>query len=330
MFFLFSLILLLDELAFKLKNFITTFISINLVEIKKQFLKVFVIYVLLTLIIFLLLSFSGIRIFDSFNLSMTVISSGGFIPSNSLGEIISTNNQIFVLSITMLFSFFNLYLLYNLISFKNKIDLFQEDILLFFYLLFLILISFIFINDLKSYQSLFLSLVSSISNIGIGLNNSPNNLSIFFLFLTIIGGGLFSTSSGIRFIKFILLIKFSFNELFLVARPKYILSSNLFFSNLKIKSDEVNKYFLSFLFFIILLLVLSSFLSFYGIYFREALSLSILTLTNTVNSNIYNLDNFDFNYLSNLPKILLIFFMIIGRVEILTILVLVKKFFFKN
>ena len=71
---------------------------------------------------------------------------------------------------------------------------------------------------------------------------------LFFLFLTIIGGGLFSTSSGIRFIKFILLIKFSFNELFLVARPKYILSSNLFFSNLKIKSDEVNKYFLSFLF----------------------------------------------------------------------------------
>lgn len=330
LFFLFSLILLLDELAFKLKNFITTFISINLVEIKKQFLKVFVIYVLLTLIIFLLLSFSGIRIFDSFNLSMTVISSGGFIPSNSLEEIISTNNQIFVLSITMLFSFFNLYLLYNLISFKNKIDLFQEDILLFFYLLFLILISFIFINDLKSYQSLFLSLVSSISNIGIGLNNSPNNLSIFFLFLTIIGGGLFSTSSGMRFIKFILLIKFSFNELFLVARPKYILSSNLFFSNLKIKSDEVNKYFLSFLFFIILLLVLSSFLSFYGIYFQEALSISILTLTNTVNSSIYNLDNFDFNYLSNLPKILLIFFMIIGRVEILTILVLVKKFFFKN
>ena len=71
LFFLFSLILLLDELAFKLKNFITTFISINLVEIKKQFLKIFIIYVLLTLIIFLLLSFSGVRIFDSFNLSMT-------------------------------------------------------------------------------------------------------------------------------------------------------------------------------------------------------------------------------------------------------------------
>ena len=191
LFFLFSLILLLDELSFKLKNFLTSFISINLEEIKKQFLKVFIIYVLLTLIIFLLLSITGIRLYDSFNLSMTIISSGGFIPSNSLDEIVSTNNQIFILSITMLFSFFNLYLLYNLISFKDKINLFQEDILLFFYLLFIILISFIFINDLESYQSLFLSLISSISNIGISLNNSPNNLSIFFLFLTIIGGGFF-------------------------------------------------------------------------------------------------------------------------------------------
>ena len=330
LFFLFSLILLLDELAFKLKNFITSFISINLAEIRKQFLKIFIIYVLLTLIIFLMLSFSGVRIFDSFNLSMTIISSGGFIPSNSLEEIISTNSQIFILSVTMLFSFFNLYLLYNLISFKDKINLFQEDILLCFYLIFLILISFIFINDLASYRFLFLSLVSSISNIGISLNNSPNNLSIFFLFLTIIGGGFFSTSSGIRFIKFILLIKFSFNELFLVARPKYILSTNLFFSNLKITSEEVNKCFLSFLFFIILLLMLSSIMSFHGINFQDSLSISILTLTNTVNSSIYNLDSFDFNYLSNLPKLFLILFMIIGRIEILTILVLVKKFFFKN
>ena len=76
--------------------------------------------------------------------------------------------------------------------------------------------------------------------------------------------------------------------------------------------------------------MLSSIMSFHGINFQDSLSISILTLTNTVNSSIYNLDNFDFNYLSNLPKILLIFFMIIGRVEILTILVLVKKFFFKN
>ena len=71
-------------------------------------------------------------------------------------------------------------------------------------------------------------------------------------------------------------------------------------------------------------------MSFHGINFQDSLSISILTLTNTVNSSIYNLDSFDFNYLSNLPKLFLILFMIIGRIEILTILVLVKKFFFKN
>ena len=38
--------------------------------------------------IFVLLSISGIRIFDSFNLSLTLISSGGFLPDNNLDLII--------------------------------------------------------------------------------------------------------------------------------------------------------------------------------------------------------------------------------------------------
>ena len=330
LFFLFSLILLIDVSSFKSKNFLTSFVSINIAEIKKQFFKIFVIYLLLTIIIFILLKLVDFRLFDSLNLSMTFISSGGFLPSNTLGEIANNNNKIFIVSISMLFSFFNLYLLYNLITVKNKIDLYQEDILLVFYLIFLIFISYIFFNNYNSYQVIFLSIISSISNIGIGLNNSPRELSIVFLFLTIIGGGLFSTSSGIKFIKFILLIKYSFNELFLIARPKYILNSNFFFSSLKIEYEEINKYFLSFIFFIILFMILSSFLSFYGIDLKDSLTLSFLTLTNTVNSSIYDLKNFDFSYLNNFPKIILIIFMILGRIEILTLLVFIKKFFFKT
>ena len=330
LFFLFSLILLIDIFSYKLRNFLTSYVAINLVEIKRQFLKVLIIYSLFTILIFFILNVSGLRLFDSLNLSMSLISSGGFLPSNFLEEIIITDNQIFIFSNLMLFSFFNLYLLYNLFSNKHEKKFYQEDIFLFFYFISLLIILFIFFNNNMSYQKIYLSLTSTISNNGISLQNSPKDLSILFLFLAIIGGGLFSNSSGLKFIKFTLLIKYSLNELFLTARPKYILNSNLFFSSLKIEFDEISKYFLSFLFFVILFFILSLLLVLFNVKFQDSVILSILTLTNTVNSSIYNLEFFDFNYLNNLPKIILIFFMIVGRIEILTFLILIKKFFFKN
>ena len=51
---------------------------------------------------------------------------------------------------------------------------------------------------------------------------------------------------------------------------------------------------------------------------------------NTVNSSIYGLSEFNFNNLHFFTKYTLIFFMIIGRIELLTILLLIKKFLFKN
>ena len=51
---------------------------------------------------------------------------------------------------------------------------------------------------------------------------------------------------------------------------------------------------------------------------------------NTVNSHMTDLNSIDFEEISNLTKYFLILFMIIGRVELLSILIIFKKFFFKN
>ena len=51
---------------------------------------------------------------------------------------------------------------------------------------------------------------------------------------------------------------------------------------------------------------------------------------NTVNSSMYGLSDFNFMIYIFLPNITLIFFMIIGRVELLTLLIICKKFLFKN
>jgi hypothetical protein len=71
-------------------------------------------------------------------------------------------------------------------------------------------------------------------------------------------------------------------------------------------------------------------LSLEQINFKDSLTLSILTITNTVNSNNYNLGEFYFlEYKYNFKNFLNVF-MIIGRVELLGFLILIKKFFLNN
>ena len=62
----------------------------------------------------------------------------------------------------------------------------------------------------------------------------------------------------------------------------------------------------------------------------DTFKLSILTLTNTTTSSIYGIENLTFFDLKSLTKIVLITFMIFGKIEIIGILYLFKKFIFKE
>ena len=81
--------------------------------------------------------------------------------------------------------------------------------------------------------------------------------------------------------------------------------------------------------FIISLFILTSLLSLSNIDFESSFKLAILTLMNTVNSSAYGLSDFNFIDLHFITKYFLIFFMIIGRVELLSLLLIAKKFLFK-
>ena len=79
--------------------------------IKDNILRIFIIYSLLSIGILSLLNFSGIRLFNSLNLSMTLVSGGGFLPTESLNRIISTNFQKVILIFSFILSILNFYLL---------------------------------------------------------------------------------------------------------------------------------------------------------------------------------------------------------------------------
>jgi len=331
LYFLFSIILLIDIFDHSFKKSLTNFISFNKAETLKQSLKIFFLYSSMTLIIFVILNIFEIRMFNSLNLAMTVISSGGFLPSNNLSNILINNTQIVMTSILMLTSFFSIFLTYNLIFTKNhNINFFNEDIHLLLYFLFLSSIFFIFFNFDNNFSKLFLSLTSSVSNIGFSLKSDSVNLSFIFLILVMIGGSFFSTSSGIRFLKIYSLFKYSINEILSYSRPKNIYINKHLFSKEFFQINEIYKYFLSVIIFILSLLFLTFLLTLSGIDFENSFKLSILTLMNTVNSSMYGLNDFSFYDLHFLTKYYLIFFMIIGRLELLTLLIICKKFLFKN
>ena len=331
LYFLFSIIYLIDIYDEHFKKTLTNFFSFNTSEVFKQAIKVFFIYSGITLVIFVILNLFSIRTFDSLNLAFSLISSGGFLPTNDLSSIIRDDTQTIILSFLMLTSFFSIFFSYNLFFFKRKnINFLYEDLNLIIYFVIVLIIFFLFFSFNQNFLNYFLSISSSMSNIGFTLNNSNTNLTFIYLILVIIGGSFFSTSSGLRFMKIYSLFIYSVNQILSFSRPKNIYKNKLFFSEVNFDFNEISKYFLSVLVFILSLFILTTLLTISEFSFENSFKLSILTLMNTVNSSSYGLSDLTFYNLSYFTKYCLIFFMIVGRIELLTILLLVKKFLFKN
>ena len=331
LYFLYSIIFLIDIYDESLKKSLTNFLSFNSAEILKQSIKILLLYSGLTISIFIILNILGIRSFNSLNLAMTIISSGGFLPVNELSSILINDFQVIIFSFLMLISFFSIFFTYNLIFLRNKnLNFFYEDIHLFLYFIVVASIFFVFFSYDANFTFSFLSLVSSISNIGISLEVDQANLHFIYILLVIIGGSFFSTSSGLRFLKIYSLTKYSINQILSFSRPKNVFMNKLVFSKINFDTKDINKYFLTILIFVISLFSLTILLSLSNIQFEYSFKLAVLTLMNTVNSSAYGLSDFDFQNLHFLTKYFLIFFMIIGRVELLSLLLIAKKFLFKN
>ena len=120
LYFLFSIIFLIDIYDENFKKTLTNYLSLNSSEILKQLFKIFLLYSIITVFIFIILNLLSIRSFNSLNLAFTIISSGGFLPTNELSNILINNTQIIIFSILLLFSYFSIFFIYNLFFIKKK------------------------------------------------------------------------------------------------------------------------------------------------------------------------------------------------------------------
>jgi trk system potassium uptake protein TrkH len=64
--------------------------------------------------------------------------------------------------------------------------------------------------------------------------------------------------------------------------------------------------------------------------FENSFKLSILTLTNTVSSALYGIDSLSFSDLNKFTKMSLILFMILGKVEIIAVIYLIRRLIFRE
>jgi len=295
-----------------------------------NFFKILIIYIILTVIVIVLYSIVDLRLLDAFNLAFTTISSGGFISDNNLFNIIENNLQIFILSITLLIPIFNFFLLHDVINRKFSIKNYQEDFHLGFLIIFLTLLVFFFISPNENFFNVFLAIISSISTSGITVYSLNLDLSLFFMLLTIVGGSLISTSSGFKYTRIYILLKISYQEIYRLVKPMHVIDKNLFNLEAKIDEQDVRIAFLVFLSFIISIFILSSILAFDNLTFENSFKLAILTLTNTVSSSLYGMNNLTFVDLNDFTKISLIIFMILGKVEIIAVIYLIKRFILRE
>ncbi len=145
-----------------------------------------------------------------------------------------------------------------------------------------------------------------------------------------IGGSILSSTSGIKFLRLYILIKGFLMEIYRLVQPNIILNNKIMFSEKKINNDIIKLSFLVFILFFLSLFILSSILLVDSLDFESSFKLSILTLTNTVTSNIYGMEKIEFSQLFTFSKISIIIFMVIAKIELISIFILIQKVFFKN
>ena len=331
LYFLFFLILIFSNKRFSYKMNELTYSgdgSINSENnIKNLLLKIFVLYSVLSFLIFLLLNISEVRLFNSLNLSMSLVSTGGFIPADSLDKIIQSNTQKLIFIFSLLISMLNFFLILNIFDKKIIIREHKEDF--FLVILALIFILLVYLHDYSG-LNIIISVLSSLSNSGLSLINSSNNLSLYFILITIIGGSLISNTSGIKFTRIYILLKTASSEIIKLVSPNSIINKSIFNSERKITDENIKISFLIFISFFISLFILSGILIVDNIDFEKSFKLSILTITNTTTSTMFGIREMDFANLLTTSKLSLIIFMIIGKIELISVFLIIKKIFFKD
>jgi len=288
------------------------------------------IYVAITFVEIIALLFTGMSLYDSITLTFSTVGTGGFgLLGDSLGSY-STATQI-VITIFMILCGVNFNIYYMFLILRPK-DAFKSEEVRAYFLIILgaaLLITWnihgTFANGFIDFQQALLHVASIITTTGfaaVDYNNWPEFSKAILFLLTLIGACAGSTGGGFKVSRLVVLFKSIRNEVSQVVHPRSVKKIHL---DGKLIPDGMVRSIRVYLM-IYLVVYLISFL---------VLSLDNFDFTTNFTAVAANLNNVgpglnmvgpagNYSEFSILSKLVLIFDMLIGRLEFLPMLVLLN------
>lgn len=297
------------------------------------------VYISLTVIMLILMLFGGMPFFEAVTHTLSTVASGGFSVKNAS---MAAYNSLYLELVTLIFMFIasiSFFLQYQVLHGKPK-ALWQDSEFRFYFCLVISSIILIAISlwSTNSYDSFFKALrysafqtVSTASSSGL-YNADFSSWSYFakmlLFFLMMMGGCAGSTAGGIKCIRVLLGLKFSYRELFKRIHPHAIVQ-------IKIQGVSMRKGLIQS---IVGFLILYIFSFVAGSVILAATGVDFLTAITSVIAALSNIGSafgttgllHNYNHLPEMGKWVLSFCMLIGRLEFYTILILFIPAFWRH
>ena len=308
-------------------------------KVNRFVLELFILYVFLSIVCGALYFINGMSGFDSVIHAMTTISTGGF-SSHDQSFAFFNSFKIELVSVVFMIIGSLPFVLYLQFLHRQKNNFLKDDqIKLFFIVIFLIVILtsiWLKVNLSNDYlSSLRISLFNIIS-ILTGTGYSSNNFSnwgsygaVIMMIIMFIGGCAGSTTGGIKIFRLQILFRGASSQIKKLVQPHAIYVMR--FNGKTVNENTYNSVMGFFFMYIFLFIISAICLSFFNLDFITAFSAAASAISN-VGPGLGDIIGPSGNYssLDNGAKWILALIMIIGRLEIFTVLVLLSVNFWKN
>ena len=301
--------------------------------------RLWLIYAGLTFLETILLRIGGMNFFDALNHSLTTMATGGFSTKNdSMAHYDSTPYIQYVVMTFMFLAGVNFTLTYFGLKGKFKKVWQNEEFktyLIFIGIFTVVATVGILVYTDSSFEPAFrkasfqvISVITTTGFISADYTAWAPILSIMFFFLMFLGGSAGSTAGGVKIVRHLVMIKNSFLEMKRILHPNAILPVRL---NNSAVTQSVTHHVLAFIIVYLSIFVFGSIaVAFTGVDVLTTLS-AVATSLGNVGPGLGTIGPVDnFAHLPTLAKWMLSFLMLIGRLELFTILILFTPYFWRS
>ncbi|RMD50020.1 MAG: TrkH family potassium uptake protein [Ignavibacteria bacterium] len=307
-------------------------------RIKETAKRLWGIYAIYTLAEILLLMIGGMSFYDALNHAFTTMATGGF--STKQASIAAFDNPFihYVIIIFMFAAGMNFTLHYRIIHGDFKSLKLNDEFKFYAKVILIVGLVIGIVHVLTDYagversfrDSLFqtVSIVTTTGYVTADYELWGAFFQLLFFLLLFTGGCAGSTGGGIKMVRHLILFRNSFQELRRLIHPRAVIPVR--FNKNAISSDNVSNIYAFFLFYIAIFVIGTLALSLLGVDFLSSIG-AVATSLGNVGPGIGSVGpSYNFSHLPDAGKWILSFMMLMGRLELFTVLILFSPSFWKK